>query len=51
MFWLLSVMALDMVDEAIVNAKMVHVLPIYSSIVTKISGLGVHQSNGCLSIR
>ncbi len=24
MFWLLSVMALDMVDEVVVNAKVVH---------------------------
>ncbi len=34
MFWLLPVMALDVVDEAVMNAKVVRVLPVYSSIVT-----------------
>ncbi len=33
MSWLLPVMALDMVDEAVVNVKVVHMLPMYSSIV------------------
>ncbi len=34
MSWLLPVMALDMVDEAVMNAKVVRVLSVYSSIVT-----------------
>ncbi len=34
MFWLLPVMAWGVVDEAVVNAKVVHVLPVYSSTVT-----------------
>ncbi len=34
MSWLLPVMALDMVDEAVVNTKVVRVLPVYSSTVT-----------------
>ncbi len=34
MSWLLSVMALDMVDKAVMNAKVVCVLPMYSSIMT-----------------
>ncbi len=34
MFWLLPVMALDVVDEAVVNAKVVRALPVYSSTVT-----------------
>ncbi len=34
MFWLLPVMALDVVDEAVVNVKLVRMLPVYSSIVT-----------------
>ncbi len=38
MFWLLLVMVLDVVDEAVVNAKVVCVLSVYSSIV--ISSLG-----------
>ncbi len=34
MFWLLPVMVLDVVDEAIVNAKVVRALRVYSSTVT-----------------
>ncbi len=34
MSWLLSVMALDVVDEAVMNAKVVCALPVYSSTVT-----------------
>ncbi len=34
MSWLLPVMALDVVDEAVVNAKVVRALPVYSSTVT-----------------
>ncbi len=34
MFWLLSVMALGVVDEVVVNVKVIRVLPVYSSIVT-----------------
>ncbi len=34
MSWLLPVMALDVVDEAVMNAKVVRVLPMYSSTVT-----------------
>ncbi len=34
MFWLLPVMALDMVDEAVVNAKVVRMLPVYSNTMT-----------------
>ncbi len=30
MSWLLPVMALDMVDEAVVNVKVVRTLPVYS---------------------
>ncbi len=34
MSWLLPVMALDVVDEAVVNAKVVRALPVYSNIMT-----------------
>ncbi len=34
MFWLLPVMALDMMDEAIMNVKVVYILPVYSSTMT-----------------
>ncbi len=34
MSWLLPVMALDVVDEVVVNAKVVRALPVYSSIMT-----------------
>ncbi len=34
MFWLLPVMVLDVVDEAVMNAKVVRTLPVYSSIMT-----------------
>ncbi len=34
MSWLLPIMALGVVDEAVVNAKVVRVLPVYSSTVT-----------------
>ncbi len=34
MSWLLPIIALDVVDEAVVNAKVVRALPVYSSTVT-----------------
>ncbi len=34
MSWLLSVMALDVVDETVVNAEVVCALPVYSNTVT-----------------
>ncbi len=34
MSWLLPVMALDVVDEAVVNAKVVRALLVYSSTMT-----------------
>ncbi len=34
MFWLLPIMTLGVVDETVVNVKVVHALPVYSSIVT-----------------
>ncbi len=34
MFWLLPVMALGVVDEVVVNAKVVRTLPVYSNTVT-----------------
>ncbi len=34
MSWLLPVMALDVVDEAVVNVKVVRALSVYSNIVT-----------------
>ncbi len=34
MSWLLPVMALGVVDEAVVNVRMVRALPVYSSIMT-----------------
>ncbi len=34
MFWLLSVMALNVVDEVVVNVKVVRMLPMYSNTVT-----------------
>ncbi len=33
MSWLLLVMVLDMVDEVVVNVKVVHMLSMYSNIV------------------
>ncbi len=35
MFWLLPVMVLGVVDEAVVNAKVVRTLPVYSNTVTQ----------------
>ncbi len=35
MSWLLPVMALDVVDEAVVNAKVVRALAVYSSTMTE----------------
>ncbi len=40
MFWLLLVMALDVVDEVVVNVKMVCILSIYSNIVTDLAWNG-----------
>ncbi len=34
MFWLLSVMILDMVDEAVMNVKVIYVLSVYSNTMT-----------------
>ncbi len=34
MFWLLPIMALGVVDEAVVNVKVIHALPVYSNTVT-----------------
>ncbi len=42
MFWLLSIMVLDVVDEVVVNAKVVCALPVYSStVILAFSGSGV----------
>ncbi len=37
MSWLLPIMALDIVDEAVVNAKVICVLPVYSNTITILS--------------